>query len=124
MLAAQGPECAADFAEEAIPLIFIDAHYFIEQAKVIATLASHGAEGHHVLRKAGAAVANTGVQKSWADTGIGADAVANLVDIGAHGFADGSDRVNEGNLHGQKRVGGMLDKLCALRTSHDDGRGD
>jgi len=50
--------------------------------------------------------------------------VANLIDVGAHGFADGSDRVDERNLHGEKSVGGVLDQLRALGGSDDDGSGN
>jgi hypothetical protein len=88
-LAAQGPQGAANFAQKALALVFVDAHDFIEQAEVVAAFAGDGAEGHDVLGEAGAAVADAGIQEARADAGIGADALADLIHVGAHGFADG-----------------------------------
>jgi len=62
-LAAKRPQGAADFLEEAIALIFVDAHDFIEQTEIVAAFAGHGAEGHHIFREAGAAVADARIQK-------------------------------------------------------------
>ena len=67
MLAAEGPEGAAHFAQEAVALIFVDAHDFIEQAEVISALAGDGAEGHHILGEAGTAVADAGIEEAGAD---------------------------------------------------------
>ena len=123
MFAAEGPQSAAHFAEEALTLVLVDAHDFVEQAEIVSTLAGDGAEGHHVFRKAGPAVADAGIQEARAYAGVGADAVADLIHVGAHGFADGRDRVDERNLHGEKRVGGVLDEFRALGAGDDDGSG-
>ena len=123
ILAAQRPERAANFAQKALALIFVDAHDFIEQAEVVAGFASHGAEGHHVFGKAGSAVADAGIQEPGSDARVGADAVDDLIHIGAHRFADRRHRVDERNLHGQKSIGGVLDQFRALGAGHDDGRG-
>jgi len=88
------------FLEEAIALIFVDAHDFIEQTEIVAAFAGHGAEGHHIFREAGAAVADARIQEAWANAGVGADTVADLIDVGADRFAHGSDSIDEGNLHG------------------------
>ena len=39
---------------------------------------------------------------------------------GAHAFRDVGNRVDEGDLQRQKRVGGVLDELGALGVGHDD----
>ncbi len=124
MLAAKGPQGAAHFAEEAITLVLIDAHDFVEQAEVIAAFAGDGAEGHYILREAGAAVADAGIQEARADARVGADAVADLINICADRFTDGCDRVDERNLHGEKCVGSMLDQFRALGAGDDDGSGN
>ncbi len=67
ILAAKRPEGAVDFAKEAMPLIFVDPHDFIQQAEVVAVLASHRSESHHVFGKAGASVADSGIQKARTD---------------------------------------------------------
>ena len=122
VLAAQGPERAAHFAQEALALIFVDAHDFIEQAEVVAALAGHGAKCHDIFGEAGSAVADAGIQEPRPDARVGSDAVDDLIHIGAHGFADRGHGVDEGNLHGQESVGGVLDQLRALGAGHDDGR--
>ena len=124
VLAAKRPQGAAHFAQKAIALIFVDAHDFIEQAEVITALACNGAKGHHVFREAGTAVADSRIQKSRADAGVGADAMAHLIHVGPDGFADGSDRIDEGNLHSEECVGSVLDQFRALGAGHDDGSGN
>ena len=47
-----------------------------------------------------------------------------LIHVGADGFADRSDGVDEGNLHGEKCVGGVLDQFRALGAGDDDGSGN
>src|SRR5580692_4232469 len=124
VLAAQRPQSAAHFAEKAFALVFVDAHDFIEQAEVVTAFAGDGAKRHYIFGETGATVADSGIQEARADAGVGADAVADLVYVGADGFADGSDGVDEGNLHGQKCVGGMLDEFRTLGGGHNDGSGN
>ena len=78
VLAAQGPQRAAHFAQETVALIFVDAHDFIEQAELVAALARDGAKRHHIFRKAGPAVADSGIEKARPDARIGADALHHL----------------------------------------------
>src|SRR5258708_15921723 len=86
---------------------------------------SRGSSHREVLRrKVETAIADSGIQESRANAGVGADAVAYLIYIGPHGFADGSDRVDERNLHRQKCVGGVLDQFRALGAGHDEGSGN
>src|SRR5207302_10429658 len=89
-------------------------------AEVVSAFAGDGAEGHHVFGEAGAAVADAGIEEAAADAGVGADAVADLVDVGAYGFADGGDGVDERNLHRQKRVGCVLNHFRAFCSGHDN----
>ena len=95
VLAAQGPERAVHFPQETLALIFVDAHDFIEQAEVVTVLAGHGAKCHDILRKAGSAVADAGIQESRPDARVGADAVDDLIDIRAHRFADRGYGIDE-----------------------------
>jgi len=47
-----------------------------------------------------------------------------LIDVRADGFAHRSDRIDEGNLHGEKRIRGMLDEFRAFSAGYDDRRRD
>src|SRR5215475_9254713 len=83
-LAAQGPKRAANLADEALALFFVDANDFIEQAEIVAALAGHGAEGRQIFRKAGAAVADARVQETGTDASVGADPLTDLLHVGAY----------------------------------------
>jgi len=124
MLATKGPKGAADFAQEALALVFVDAHDFVEQAEIVSALAGDGAEGHNIFRKTRSAVADAGIEEAGTDAGVGADSVAHLAYVRAHSFADGGDGVDERNLHGKKSIGGVLDQFRALGAGDDDGSGD
>src|SRR5258708_39770878 len=47
-----------------------------------------------------------------------------LVNIRSDGFANRRDRVDEGNLHGEERVGRVFDQFRTLRAGHNDGSGN
>src|ERR1700751_4960704 len=114
MLAAEGPERTVHLAQEAVALVFVDMHYFIEQAKIIAVLPRHGAERHYVFGEAGTSIADSGVEEARADAGFGADAVHDLIHVSSHRFADGGYGVNERNLQGKKGIASVLDEFRAL----------
>ncbi len=120
--AAEGPKHAANFFQKTAALFFVDADDFIEQAEVVAAFFGHGAKGEQIFWKTGAAIADAGIEKSRADARVGADAVADLLHVGADGFADGCDRVDEGNLHGEKCVRGVLDEFRTLGAGDDQAR--
>src|ERR1700716_4545090 len=50
--------------------------------------------------------------------------MTHLMNVRADRFANRGDRVDEGNLHGQERVGGVFDQFRTLSAGRDDGSGD
>ena len=122
MFAAKRPQRAAHLAQEALTLVFVDAHDFIEQPEVITGLPRDRPECHHILRKARTAVADARIQKSASDARVGAHAVHDLIHIRAHRFANRCHRIDERNLHCKKSVRRVLDQLRALAGGHDDRR--
>jgi hypothetical protein len=83
----------------------------------------HGArQGQGVLGKAGAAVAWAGVQKLRADPVVETDASGNLLHVRSDLFAQVGHLVDEGDLHGEKGVGGILDQLGRAPAGEQDRR--
>ena len=80
------------------------------QAALRASCAVRG-KGERILRKAGAAIARPGMQKFRADALVEADAVRDVLDIGADLLAQIGDLVDEGDLGRQKGIGGIFDEL-------------
>ena len=78
-----------------------------------------GAADHrlHVLREAGAAVADAGEEEVVADAAVEADAAAHVVDVGADALAEVGDLVHQRDARRQHGVGGVLGHLGALRRS-------
>src|SRR5262249_60845597 len=79
---------------------------------------------HQVFGKARTAITDARIQKSRPNPVVTADSLTNLVDICAYRFADRGHRVDERNLHGQKRVGSVLDEFRTLGASNDERRRD
>ena len=121
-LAAQRPQRGAHFAQEALALVLVDAHDFIQQPELVSALPRHRAEGHQVLGKARSAVADAGIQKARTDAAVGADPLANLLHVRSHRFANRCHRIDKRNLHRQKGVGGVLDQFGALGAGDDQRR--
>ena len=121
-LAPQSPQSGAHFAQEALALVLIDAHDLVQQPELVSALPRHRAECHQVLGKTRSAVADSGIQKARTDAAVGPDALANLLHVRSHRFANRCDRVDKRNLHGQKSVGGVLDQFGALGAGDDERR--
>jgi hypothetical protein len=51
------------------------------------------------------------MQELVADALVHADPLGHLLDVGAELFAEVGDLVDEGDLHGEEGVGGVLDQL-------------
>src|SRR5438094_769330 len=79
---------------------------------------------HQILREAGTAVSDTGIEEAWPNSRICSNALANLLHVCSHGFTNRSDRVYEGDLHRQKCIGGMLDEFGTLSASDDEWGGN
>ncbi len=78
-------------------------------------------DGLHVFGEAAAPIADAGKQKALADARVGADAAANIVNVGADLLADIGNFVHKGDLGGQHRVGRILGELGAAAVHHDNG---
>lgn len=121
--ATERPEGGPDFAEEASLLLGVDLFHLGEKAEVNPQLFRHSAEGGDVFRKAGAAIADTGTQKLGADTTVQTHAASDLFHVGAGGFTEIGDCVDEGDLQGKEGIGGMLDDLCTFGGGKQQRRG-
>ncbi len=75
-----------------------------------------------VLGKARAAVARAGVQELAADAVVEADAARDLLHVGADLLAQVGDLVDEGDLGGQERVGGVFDEFGGAPAGVEDRR--
>jgi hypothetical protein len=78
-------------------------------------------KGVHVLGKAGAAVAQPGLEERAADAAVHSHALHHLGDVGARRLADVGDRVDEGDLGGEERVGRVFDDLRRGQVGDDHG---
>src|SRR5437660_8348113 len=105
-----------------MPLLFIDAHHFIQQPEFVSALSRHCSEGCQVLRKTRSAVAYTWIQEPRANPAVRSNSLNHLMYVRAHGLADRSDGVDERNLHRQKRIGSMLDQFGAFGTRDNQWR--
>ena len=64
-----------------------------------------------VLGEARAAIAGAGMEELGADAVVEADAARHLLHVGADGFAEIGDLVDEGDLHREEGVGGIFDQF-------------
>src|SRR4030095_14223101 len=98
----------------------VNALDFFEEMEGRAELAGDGDEGFDVLWEAGAAVAESSVEKVAADAFVGADAVGDHLNVSAGGFADSADRVDVADLEGEEAVGSVLDELGGIDVGNED----
>ena len=91
----KNPKGVTDFLDESLPLLIVDLHHFIEQAEIIATMLRDGAKRFYIFGKAGAAVADSGIEEAFANADISAHPFAHLADIGAHALTDRGHRIDE-----------------------------
>jgi hypothetical protein len=78
---------------------------------VVAAVAGQLLERLHVLGEARAAVADAGPKEVRPDAVVQAHALGNDPHVGAHLFTHVGDLIDEGDLGGEKGVGGVLDHL-------------
>src|SRR2546422_543329 len=117
-----GPPCAAHLAQESVALLLVDTHHFVEQTKLVPALPRHGAESQQILGKAGAAIADSRIQKTRSDAAVGSDPLADLLHVRSYRFANRRHRIDERNLQCKKCIRRVLDQLRALGAGHDQGR--
>jgi hypothetical protein len=73
-----------------------------------------------VLGKARPAIAGAGMQELVADPPVEAHALGHFLHVGADALAQRGDLVDEGDLRGQKGVGGVFDHLRRFQIGGDD----
>ena len=84
---AKRPQSMVNFAQEALPLVLVDTHDFVQKPEVIAALASYCTKRQNVFGEAGTTVADPGIQESPPDAGIGSHAIDHLIHVRTHGLA-------------------------------------
>ena len=114
LLAHERAEVLLELGHHAPLLQLVDLDHRVEQLEVVARVAGELLERGDVLREAGAAEADPGLQELRADPVVEAHALGDLDHVGAGLLADVGDLVDERDLRGQERVGGELDHLGAL----------
>src|SRR3990172_1538719 len=82
------------------------------------------AEAQDGLGKATPAVPGPRVQEGPTDAPVVAHALGHLADVGPHPLADVGGEIDEGDLHGQEGVGGVLDQLGGGDVGDQGGAGE
>ena len=72
-----------------------------------------------VLGKTGAAIAGAGMQEFAADAAVQADAARDILDVGADLLAEIGHLVDEGDLGGEKGVGGIFDQFGGFAAGEE-----
>src|ERR1700733_7137631 len=75
-----------------------------------------------IFGEAGAAEARTGMEELAADPIVEPDPARNLLHVGAGALGEISDLVDEGNLGGEERVGGVFDQFGGTPAGIHDRR--
>lgn len=101
-------------------MLNIDFFDFGEDAKVGAELLGDGAEGGYVLGEAGASVADARAEEAWPDAAVEPDAAGDLFDVSLSGLAEIGDGIDEGDLHGEEGIRGVLDDLRAFGGGEEE----
>gem|GEM_PF-2344051 len=113
-------EVFQDFFEEVVLLVCVHLFHGLEYRKLFTFFFGGPDESLHVLWKAGASVADAGVEEGRADTLVGADAAADFLDVGAYGLAKVSELVHEADAGGQHGVGGVLGQFGGGNAHGED----
>ena len=82
----------------------IDSAHFLEYLKIKPQLLRNPAEGGHIFREAGTAIAEPGPQELRADAGIKVRTSGDILNISIDRFGKVCHRIDEGNLHRQEGV--------------------
>ena len=98
----------------------VDFFDFLKEREGNSEVLADGDEGGDVFRKAGAAVADAGVEEIAANALVRANAVGDFFDIRAAGFADAGDGVDVGNLKGQKGIRRVLDEFGRVDVRNEN----
>ena len=110
-----------NLANENHLLVVVDVFNGLEDAELVALLAAGSDQCLDILWEARPTVANAGVDELRANSGVAADAFADLVDIGPHDFAEIGDVVHEGNFRRQHGIGRILGHLGGGNVHEEHG---
>ena len=88
--------------------------------KGCAELVGDGNEGGDILREAGAAIAQSGIEEAASDATIHADALGHFFDISTSSFADFRDGIDVGDFQREEAVGGVLDQFGAVDVGDEN----
>ena len=102
-------------------LLLVDVLHRVQDAHAAPVFPGGLDDGLDVLGKAGAAIAGPGEKEALPDPGIGTDAQADGVDVGARALAETGELVHEADARGQHGVGGVLRGFRGTDI-HDDDR--
>ena len=69
-------------------------------------------QGQNIFREAGSAPTDARLQELIANSGVEANTLGDLGDIGTDAIADIGDFIDKADFGGQKGVGGVLDHFC------------
>ncbi len=122
--ASQLAELLLELSDQPALLQLVDLDHGGQQLEVIAGVGGQLLERERVLRKARAAVADSGPEEARADTAVEADALGHAHDVGARRLADVGDLVDERDPRHQGCVRRELDHLRRCDVAADDGRLD
>ena len=90
---------------------FVDRHHRFDDVEGSSGVSGNLGEGMGVLRKAGSSVAGAGVEKLRSDAVVEPHPFGHVVNVGADELAQLGHLVDEGDLRGEKGIGGILDEL-------------
>ena len=100
-----------DLARHRALALVVDRHGGLDQAQRRAGILGGLGERQRILGEAGAAIAGAGVEELDADAVVEADAARDVLHVGADLLAEVGDLVDEGDLHGEEGIGGILDQF-------------
>src|SRR5690606_23797578 len=72
-----------------------------------------------IFWKAGAAVANTGIDKVITDTGVAADALTHGFNVGTEDFSQVGHLIHEADVGSEHTVGGVFGEFGTAHVHHD-----
>ena len=112
-------ESGGDLVEQHFLLTLVSRFHGIQDFQLAAVFRGGALHGLHVLGETGTAITATGVEKMVADARVGADAVANVLDVRTHFLGQQGQLVHERDARGEHGVGGVLGELGGLDVHHD-----
>ena len=101
-------------------LLLVDTLHSFDDFHVITVLQAGMHQCLYVFGEAAAAIAAASIEELGADTGVGADALANAVDIGADALTEVGNVVHERDAGSEHGIGGIFGHLGRGDVHEDD----